>query len=87
MYIPEAIISFPYLTNLNEIINDFKKLQPVFERVQNVKPKIESLYRYSNNGIGYGEGWAITAICIKYDIFVKDFSEFPNKTWEKIGLI
>ena len=38
-------------------------------------------------GIGYGEGWEITNIVQKYNILVKDFTEFPNKTWRKIGLI
>ena len=86
-YVPEAIISFPYHKELSEIIKDFKILQEPLENIYNKTPIRETLERYSDAGIGYGEGWAITAIVQKYNIVVKDFTEFPNKTWRKIGLI
>jgi hypothetical protein len=53
----------------------------------NTIPIREAVQRYSETGIGYGEGWAITAIASKYNIKVRDFVQFPNNSWRKIGLI
>jgi hypothetical protein len=86
-YIPEAIISFPYHLELENIISDFNKLQTPLEEMYNTIPIREAVQRYSETGIGYGEGWAITAIASKYNIKVRDFVQFPNNSWRKIGLI
>ena len=86
-YIPEAIISFPYHSELENIKKDFSILQKPLEEMYTTIPTRDVVKRYSDVGIGYGEGCAITAISLKYNIKVKDFKEFPNKTWRKIGLI
>lgn len=86
-YIPEAIISFPYRVDIDSIKKDFNILQPHLEKIYNDVPIRDTLHRYSEVGIGYGEGWALTAISLKYNIEVKDFKNFPNRTWRKVGLI
>ena len=86
-YIPEAIISFPYLENINDIKEDFDNLQIPIENSSSVFYKEDSTKRYESVGIGYGEGWAITSVVIKHKLEVKTFEEFSTKTWRKIGLI
>ena len=86
-YIPEAIISFPYREDLSVIKKDFNILQPPHEKMFNTKPHRREVTRYSRVGVGYGEGLAITAIASKYKIKVKDYSEFPNRTWRKEQII
>ena len=67
-YIPEALISLPYLKNIDDIILDSKKLQIEIEKIYDKKNKNPRFYRYVKSGIGYCEGWGISAICIKYNI-------------------
>lgn len=70
-YIPEALLSVPYLENVDDIILDSKKLQLSIEEIYNSKNKNPRFYRYVKSGIGYCEGWGITSLCIKYNIPVK----------------
>ena len=86
-YIPEAIISFPYRNDLSVIKKDFNTLQKPHEEMFNIKPHRREVTRYSRVGIGYGEGLVITVIASKYKIKVKDYSEFPNRTWRKEQII
>lgn len=86
-YIPEALLCFPYLDAISNISLDFNKLQKPLEELYNKTPQRKELARYTESGIGYGEGWAITAIAYKYNINVNTFDGFPNKSWRKISTI
>ena len=87
-YIPEAVLSFPYFNNFNEIKKDFNVMQNPIENIYNKEvPVRTALRKYSKHGIGYGEGFAITAVANKYNIDVKDFEEFEHHTWRKKVLI
>ena len=72
-YIDEKIISLPYLDKLSDITEDINTLQPLLENLFGSVPINENLDRYSKVGIGYGEGWALNAICSKYNIHAKSF--------------
>lgn len=80
-YIPEALISFPYVNNIIEIKKDLKILQTPLENMYSYSTEQLRLKRYSKNGVGYGEGWALTAICVKYDI------PFTSIDWRKKSII
>lgn len=80
-YIPEALISFPYVNNIIEIKKDLKILQTPLENMYSYSPEQLRLKRYSKNGVGYGEGWALTAICVKYGI------PFTSIDWRKKSII
>lgn len=72
-YIPEALISFPKMDSIDDIINDSKILQNIIENTYHSKTKTRKrLNEYKEFGIGYTEGWGLTSICVKYDIPVKD---------------
>ena len=87
-YIPEAVLSFPYFNEFEEIKNDFNIMQNPIEDIYNKEvPVRTALRKYSKHGIGYGEGLAITAVADKYNLCVKDFGEFPNYTWRKKVLL
>ena len=87
-YIPEAVLSFPYFNEFEEIKNDFNIMQNPIEDIYNKEvPVRTALRKYSKHGIGYGEGLAITAVADKYKLCVKDFGEFPNHTWRKKVLL
>ena len=87
-YIPEAVLSFPYFNEFEEIKNDFNIMQNPIEDIYNKEvPVRTALRKYSKHGIGYGEGLAITAVADKYNLCVKDFGEFPNHTWRKKVLL
>lgn len=87
-YIPEAVLSFSYFDKFDKIKQDFNIIQKPIEDIYNKQTPIRTaLRKYSKYGIGYGEGLAITAIADKYNLCVKDFSEFPNHTWRKKVLL
>lgn len=86
-YIHEAIISFPYTKYNHEIKKDIEKLQSPIESLYNKNSATTTHKRYSGNGVGYGEGWALQAILTKYKIDKNSLNEFPNKTWRKLQLI
>ena len=65
-YIPEALISLPKVNEIDKMISDIKTIQPILENIYNSKNKNPRFSRYVKVGIGYGEGWAPSAICQKY---------------------
>ena len=67
-YIPEALISLPKVNEIDKMIYDIKTIQPILENIYNSKNTNPRYYRYVKAGIGYGEGWAPSAICKKYNI-------------------
>ena len=82
-YIPEGIISFPYIDSIKNILKDLIYLQPFFEDYFNKKNSWnKNTYRYGKYGVGYGEGAALTAIAHKYSIPYKAIGRtaFGNKS-------
>lgn len=67
-YIHEELISFPYDNNIHSMKHDVSILQKPLEQLNSRKHISRKLKRYSATGIGYAEGWALTGICIKYNI-------------------
>jgi len=67
-YIPEALISLPKVNEIDKMISDIKTIQPILENIYNSTNKNPRFSRYVKVGIGYGEGWAPSAICQKYNI-------------------
>ena len=67
-YIPEALISIPQLNNIDNIQFDLKTIQPIIESSYDLKNKNPRFRRYIKNGIGYAEGWGVSAVCKKYKI-------------------
>lgn len=67
-YIPEALISIPQLNNIDNIQFDLKTIQPIIESWYGLKNKNPRFRRYIKNGIGYAEGWGVSAVCKKYKI-------------------
>ena len=67
-YIGEALIVFPYLENIDDIIEDSKILQEYIEKEYNSNSITHKRLDRYKDGIGYAEGWGITALCIKYNI-------------------
>ena len=70
-YIREHIFSFPFLNDIDDIINDATLMQPFFEEYFNVVPYTPHMERYSREGVGYAEGFAIQALAIRYNIDIK----------------
>jgi len=70
-YIREHIFSFPFSNNIDDIINDATLIQPLFEEYFNVVPYTPLMKRYSREGVGYAEGFAIQALAIRYNIDIK----------------
>ena len=79
-YIAEALISFPYQKNIDELINDSKILQTFLENHYTTVAKTRSRLNRYKNGIGYAEGWGISALCVKYNIDIKEVTEWRKKT-------
>jgi len=69
-YISEKVISIPYLPKLiDKIIEDIKYLQPSFENVFDDKSNVgKKIKRYTEFGIGFLEGAALTAVANRYNI-------------------
>jgi len=70
-YIREHIFSFPFSNDIDDIINDATLMQPFFEEYFNVVPYTPHMERYSREGVGYAEGFAIQALAIRYNIDIK----------------
>lgn len=71
-YIAEALISFPPQNNIDDLILDSETLQNLLEDTYNSETKtLKRLNRYKE-GIGYAEGWGISALCVKYNIKIKE---------------
>ena len=70
-YIGEALILFPYNKNIDMIINDSKILQEYLESEYNKSSITSSRLDRYKKGIGYAEGWGLTALVTKYNISIK----------------
>ena len=82
IYAQEALISLPYTDDFENIKKDILELQPIVERnFGNRKWNNSKLNRYSKYGIGYGEGSALTAVLLKYNIdIVNVYSTFRKES-------
>lgn len=70
-YIREHIFSFPFSKDIDDIINDAALIQPFFEEYFNNVPYTPHMERYSREGVGYAEGFAIQALAIRHNIDIK----------------
>ena len=70
-YIGEALILFPYNKNIDMIIDDSKILQEYLENEYNKSSITSSRLDRYKKGIGYAEGWGLTALVTKYNISIK----------------
>ena len=84
-YVREHIISIPTSIFVDYIIEDIKKLQPLFEEYFDSVPKTPAMERYTKNGVGFAEGFALQAIAIKYSMGMKQI-KYKAKS-SKINLI
>jgi len=82
IYAQEALISLPYTSEFENIKKDIIELQPIVERnFGNRKWNSPKLNNYSRYGIGYGEGSALTAVLLKYNIpIVNVYSSFRKQS-------
>jgi hypothetical protein len=71
-YMGEAILLVPYNENIDDIISDSKILQKYLEETYNQNSKTHKRLDRYKDGIGYAEGWGITALAIKYNIPIKE---------------
>ena len=73
VYIGEALMSLPYLDSIQDILNDLKTLQKVWENTFNQNVDVNrQLARYASYGVGFGEGGALTAVLQKYNVTLKE---------------
>ena len=81
IYVQEALISLPYTTDFKNIKKDIIELQSIVERnFGKRKWNNPKLNNYSRYGIGYGEGSALTAVLLKYNIpIVNVYSSFRKR--------
>lgn len=81
VYTQEALISLPYTSEFKNIKKDILELRGIVERnFGNRKWDNPKLNRYSKHGIGYGEGSALTAVLLKYNIdIVNVYSSFRRE--------
>jgi len=82
IYVQEALISLPYTHDFENIKKDIIELKSIVEsNFGNRKWNNQKLNRYSKHGIGYGEGSALTAVLLKYNINVVNvYSSFRRET-------
>ena len=78
-YIGEALILFPYNENIDMIIDDSKILQEYLENEYNKSSITSSRLDRYKKGIGYAEGWGLTALVTKYNIPIKQI-DWRKKT-------
>lgn len=81
IYVQEGLISLPYTSQFKNIKKDILELQSIVENnFGKRKWNNSKLNRYSKNGIGYGEGSALTAVLLKYNInIVNVFKSFRKE--------
>ena len=84
-YIREHIISIPSSIFIDYILEDIKELQPLFEDYFGSVPKTPAVERYTKSGVGYGEGFALQAIAMKYSMEIKQMKYRAKSS--KINLI
>jgi len=82
IYVQEGLISLPYTSDFKNIKKDIIELKSIVEsNFGNRKWNNQKLNRYSKHGIGYGEGSALTAVLLKYNINVVNvYSSFRRET-------
>ena len=78
-YIGEALILFPYSENIDMIIDDSKILPEYLENEYNKSSITSSRLDRYKKGIGYAEGWGLTALVTKYNIPIKQI-DWRKKT-------
>lgn len=70
-YLPEALISIPYSNNTNKMFDDIKILKNYIETYYNKENTNPRFTRYKKYGIGFAEGWALSAVAHKFNYNVK----------------
>lgn len=82
IYAQEALISLPYTSEFKNIKKDIIELKNIVEsNFGDRKWKNSKLNRYGKQGIGYGEGSALTAVLLKYNIdIVNVYSSFRKQS-------
>lgn len=78
-YIAEALIFFPYNKNIDMMMEDSKILQEYLENEYNKSSITSSRLDRYKKGIGYGEGFGLTALATKYKIPIKQI-DWRKKT-------
>ena len=78
-YIGEALIIFPYNENIDNIISDSKILQKYLENLYHKESITKKRLNRYKKGIGYAEGWGLTALVTKYNIPIKQI-DWRKKT-------
>lgn len=80
-YIPEALISFPYIDDdtTQKIKSDLLTIQKPLESLYGKLPPRKQLLKWSKNGIGYGEGWALSVVSSKYNLSLDSVKVWGNK--------
>ena len=80
-YIPEALISIPYIDDntTQKIKSDFLTIQNPLEKLYGRVPRRKEHSKWSKNGIGYGEGWAISLIASKYNLPLRSVKVWGKK--------
>ena len=83
IYAQEALISLPYSADFENIKKDIMGLQSIIETTFHDRGGWETrkLNRYSKHGVGFGEGSALTAVLLKYNInIVNVYGSFRKET-------
>lgn len=80
-YIPEALISIPYSDKINNAFKDIKLLKKYIESYYNRENTNPRFNKYKKHGIGYGEGWALSAVSLKFNYNILDIN------WRKKDII
>ncbi len=78
-YMGEAILFFPYNENIDDIISDSKTLQEYLENTYHQTTITKKRLDRYKKGIGYAEGWGITALMVKYNIPIKQITNWRKK--------
>lgn len=81
-YLQENLISIPYTNNFLDIKKDIELCKEVVEEYCNQRDWNNfQLKRYSEHGVGYAEGSALTVILSKYNISSKNmYNKFQEKS-------
>lgn len=69
-YIGEAVLSLPYSSKVESVLEDLIALKSPWEKAfsQSIDTEHSTLLRYSKYGVGYAEGGALTAVLRKHSI-------------------
>jgi hypothetical protein len=80
-YIPEALISIPYSNNIYDMYDDIKTLKKYVESYYNQENTNPRFVRYKKYGIGFAEGWGLSAVAHKFKYNLK------GTDWRKKSII